>query len=239
MKRISEVVPSLYYTDKNDLVRFLEALDVEVDLIESSVQGIANLIDVDKCPDDKLPYLANLVGCPLPGTNSAVHRRMLRNWPWLLKIKGTERSFNIYLNTIGAMKHRIPTYFRDALGEYTETKPNGEPFEAGGIWYNIRTHYFGLETTWNGEEYTRYENWHEDFIENVSWWLRRMKPFHAELLRWITIIEHDDEMKLYHGIGSFHGHIQHVTPSRRKKYKMNLYQGNCICQGKIIQIGGA
>ena len=239
MKRISELVPSLYYNDKNDLVRFLEALDVEVDLIEKSVREIVNLIDVDKCPDDKLPYLANLVGCPLPGTNPAIHRRMLRNWPWLLKIKGTELSFNVYLNSIGAVDHRIPTYFRNAEGEYVENKPEGEPFKSGGVWYNIRTHYFGLETTWNGEEITRYEQWHEDFVEQVSWWLRRMKPFHAELLRWVTVIEKDDEMNLYHGIGCFQGHIQHVTMNRKGKYRMKLHCGNYIYQGKIIKISGA
>lgn len=237
MRRISELVPSLYYTGTNDLVRFLEALDVEVDLIEKSVREIVNLTDVDKCPDDKLPYLANLVGCPLPGTNPAIHRRMLRNWPWLLKIKGTELSFNVYLNSIGAMNHRIPTYFRNAEGEYVEDKPEGEPFKSNGIWYNIRTHYFGLETTWNGEEITKYEHWHEDFVEQVSWWLRRMKPFHAELLRWVTTIEYNGKMNLCHGIGSFHGHVQHITSSRRKKYTINLFNGNCICQGKIIRIG--
>ncbi len=238
MGKISEIVPSLYYDDKNDLIRFLNALDVEVDEFEKNIKGIVDLIDVDKCPDDKLPYLAYLTGCPLPGSNPKIHRQMLRNWPWLLKIKGTNLSFDIYLNSIGAENHRIPTYFRDASGEYIETKPEGEPFNRNGTWYNIKTHYFGIETTWNGEEYTRREQWHKDFIENVSWWLRRMKPFHAELLRWTTIIEHGRTMNLYHGTATFQSCIHNVTMNRLKRYKMQLYSGIGMCKGVIISIGG-
>jgi len=223
MGKISEIVPSMYYDDANDLIRFLKALDVSVDEIEKSIKGITDLINVDRCPDDKLPYLAYLTGCPLPGCNPKIHRRLLRDWPYLLKIKGTNLSLNLYLNSIGAVNHKINEYFRDATGNYIETKPEGEPFELNGTWYNIRTHYFGIETTWNNEQYTKAEEWHEDFIECVSWWLRRMKPFHAELLRWHTIIEQDRNMKLHHGVGIFQGCIHAVTMNRCRKNKMNLY----------------
>ena len=238
MGRISEVVPSLYYDDRNDLIRFLDALDIEVNEIEKSITGITDLIDVDKCPDDKLPYLAYLTGCPLPCSDPLIHRQMLRNWPWLLKIKGTNLSLDLYLNSIGAGNHRILSYFRDESGNYTETKPKGQPFKKSGIWYNVKTHYFGIETTWNGEEYTKWQDWHEDFIERVSWWLKRMKPFHAELLRWINTLEWDRVQNLYCGTGIFQGCIHDVTMNRLKRHKMQLYSAITMSKGVIISVGG-
>ena len=233
MGKISEIVPSLYYNNANDLIRFLESLDINVDEIEKSIAEITDLINVDKCPDDKLPYLAYLTGCPLPGNNPKIHRRLLRDWPYLLKIKGSNLSLDLYLNSIGAVNHKINEYFRDASGNYTETKPEGKPFELNGTWYNIRTHYFGIETTWNNEQYTRAEEWHEEFVECISWWLRRMKPFHAELLRWHTVIEQDRTMNLYHGVGVFQGCIHELTMNRCKKIKMNLYCGILMRKGII------
>ena len=189
MGRISDIIPRLYFTGKNDLQGFLDVLDAEIDGLEAKVRGITELIDVDRCPDDKLPYLAALTNCPLVGEDPVMWRRQIRLWPYLLKIKGTERSFDIYLNSIGASNHRIPTYFRDAEGNYVEEKPEGEPFLAeDGLWRNIRTHYFGLETFWEGEPYLHREDWNDDFVERVSFWFKRMKPFHAELLHWDTYI---------------------------------------------------
>lgn len=190
MGRISDIIPPLYFTGKNDLKGFLDALDIEIDGLETKVKGITDLIDVDRCPDDRLPYLAALTNCPLVGEDPVMWRRQIRLWPYLLKIKGTELSFDVYLNSIGATDHRIPTYFRDADGEYVEEKPEGEPFLAeDGLWRNIRTHYFGLETYWNGEAYLHREDWNDDFVERVSFWFQRMKPFHAELLHWDTYID--------------------------------------------------
>ena len=224
MGKISDIVPPLYFSEANDLLRFLESLDINVDEIEKSIKGITDLIDVDRCPDDKLPYLAYLTGCPLPGNNPKIHRRLLRDWPYLLKIKGSNLSLDLYLNSIGALDHKISEYFRDADGNYVEDKPKGEPFELNGTWYNIRTHYFGIDTVWNNEYYTRTEEWHEDFVECVSWWLRRMKPFHAELLRWHTVIEQDRTMNLYHGMAVCQGYIHNVTMNRHRMKRMDL---NC------------
>ena len=154
MGRISDVLPPLYHGGKNDVTKFTDALDAEIEPIERKIRGIPELIDVDMCPDDKLPYLAALTNCPLAGEDAIIQRRQLRNWPYLLKIKGTARSFEVYLNSIGALAHRIPTYFRDAEGNYVEEKPEGEPFLGeDGLWRNSRTHYFGLEVVWENEAF--------------------------------------------------------------------------------------
>ena len=185
MGRISDIVPSLYFSGKNNLKKFLDALDVTVDKLENKIKELPSLIDVDACPDDKLPYLAALTGCPLVGENSILRRRQIRNWPHLLKLKGTQKSLELYLNSIGAEQHKIMTYFRDADGSYIETKPEGEPFKGDdGLWYNIRTHYFGLEIVWDNHEYLRWQGWNEDLEERMAFWMKNFKPFYAELLKW-------------------------------------------------------
>ncbi|MBQ6910247.1 MAG: hypothetical protein IJQ29_09005, partial [Synergistaceae bacterium] len=130
MGRISDIVPPLYFRGKNNLKKFLDALDVEVDLIENKIKNLPSLIDVDSCPDELLPYLAALTGCPLVGDDNILRRRQIRNWPHLLKLKGTQRSLKLYLESIGASQNKIMTYFRDAEGKYVEEKPDCEPFIA-------------------------------------------------------------------------------------------------------------
>ena len=112
MGRISDIIPSLYYQNPNDLIKFVDALDVEVNLLEKQVAGITDLINVDKCPDDKLVYLAALTNCPLIGNDPILWRRQIKNWPYLLKMKGTELSLDIFLNSIGATVHNVRTFFK-------------------------------------------------------------------------------------------------------------------------------
>lgn len=211
MGRISDIVPPLYYSGKNNAKGFIDALDVEINLLEKKIRELPDIIDVDKCPDDKLPYLAALTNAPLVGDNPVLRRRQIRNWPYLLKIKGTERSLEVYLNSIGATDHHISTYFRDANGEYTEDKPDGEPFIGDdGQWRNARTHYFGIETTWNNNHYLTWRDWHDEFIELIWFWLKRLKPFHSELLKWNTFIKDEASLNLYTGAGTFRASIHEI-----------------------------
>lgn len=239
MGRISDIVPPLYYGGKNDVVKFLDALDIEVSAIEKKIQGITDLIDVDRCPDDKLPYLAAMTNCPLVGADPASWRRQIRNWPWLLKLKGTERSFDLYLNSIGAEDHRIPTYFRDAEGNYIEEKPPGEPFlDESGIWRNIRTHYFGLEVTLHDHTYLRWQEWHKDFVERVSYWFNYFKPFHSELLRWDTYVRVEEALDIAVGAATAQGEHQEVALALTSEgiSNMALNIGAATAQGKHQEV---
>ncbi len=239
MGRISDIVPPLYFSGKNDVKKFIDALDVEITAIEKEIKKIPELVDVDRCEDDKLPYLAAITNAPLVGENPVLRRRQIRNWPYLLKIKGTQRSLEVYLNSIGATDHHISTYFRDVDGEYTEDKPEGEPFlDENGIWRNVRTHYFGIETTWENNHYLNWREWHEEFIELVSFWLKRLKPFHAELLKWDTCIKDTEELDLYVGTGSLHGTVHELKVSAPDNDSEigNITTGVGILQGNYHEI---
>ena len=185
MSRLSDIIPSLYYGSENNLINFINALDVEVSSFEKQVQGITDLINVDKCPDDKLPYLAAFINCPLVGSDPIFWRRQIKNWPYILKFKGTEKSLELVLNSIDAASWNIKTYFRDSKNRYVTEKPEGQPFKDGnGIWRNIRTHYFGIDLILS-KSYVQKKNyaWDDDeFREKLSFWLGRGKPYHSELL---------------------------------------------------------
>ena len=182
MGRISDIIPQLYYGNNNDLIRFIECLDLEVKEFERKVKGITDLINVDKCPDDKLPYLAAITNCPLMGNDPKLWRRQIKNWPYLLKIKGTALSLELFLDSIDVDDHKIYTFFRDSDGNLVEHKPEGLPFkDENGLWHNIRTHYFDLDIIWQDGHYLSWTEWHKDFLRSINIWLERAKPFHSEL----------------------------------------------------------
>ena len=190
MGRIADIIPSLYYRDENKLIDFINALDAEISNFERQVKSIPDLLNVDKCPDDKLPYLAALTNCPLIGKDPTFWRRQIKNWPYILKLKGTKRSLEIVLDSIGAASWDIETFFRDAAGGYVTYKPEGKPFkDFQGIWRNSRTHYFGIKAQLSkafaeAEDYS----WDVDELkEKLSFWLDHGKPYHAELLNMVIL----------------------------------------------------
>lgn len=190
MGRIVSAIPGFYHSGDNDLIRFAEILDADIKGLERQVRGITDLINVDKCPDDKLPYLAALTNCPLIGNDPVLWRRQIKNWPYILKLKGTERSLELVLDSIDAASWNIKTFFRDAGGGYITTKPTGQPFkDSNGLWYNIRTHYFGIEFTLSKNFVEKQDfNWDVDEVKDkLSFWFERGKPYHAELLNMIIL----------------------------------------------------
>lgn len=190
MGRITDLLPSLYYGKENDLTRFTDILDFEIRELEKKVRGITDLINVDKCPDDKLPYLAALTNCPLIGNDPIFWRKQIKNWAYILKLKGTKRSLELVLDSVGAESWEIKTFFRDAVGGYVTKKPEGNPFiDYNGIWRNIRTHYFGIEFHL-GKDFIEAQNYDWD-VESVrkklSFWFERGKPYHSELLGMVIL----------------------------------------------------
>ncbi|MDR1020446.1 MAG: hypothetical protein LBL73_06790 [Synergistaceae bacterium] len=185
MARILDLIPPLYRSEGNELAGFLSALEPEIDAFEKKIGGIASLVDVDKCPEEYLPYLAALTNAPLIGDDPRLWRRQIRNWPWLLKYKGTEKSLALFLNSVGAEGYALHTWFRDAEGNFVEEKPEGEPFydDATGLWRNARTHYFSVDMVVEGR-LIEYRIWSpEEIKERILSWLETAKPFHAELLK--------------------------------------------------------
>ncbi len=184
MGRISDIVPGMYHSGENELIPFLRAFEPTVAKLERKIGDFASLVDVDRCPAEYLPYLAALTNVPLVGDDSRLWRRQIRNWPWLLKIKGTERSLAVFLQSIGAKEYTLHTWFRDSHGNFVEKKPQGEPFynQSSGLWHNIRTHYFSIEIILDEEYLHLYSASQADIVEMILPWLERTKPFHAELL---------------------------------------------------------
>ena len=190
MGRLTDILPVLYHSGENDIVKFTNALDVEISELERQTRGITSLIDIDKCPDDKLPYLADFVNCPLIGDDPSFWRKQIRNWPYILRLKGTQKSLELVLNSIDTEDSTIKTFFRNEHGRYVTEKPTGEPFiDPTGLWRNIRTHYFGIDITLS-KDYVESRNfdWDDDEIkQKLRFWLDRGKPYHAELLNLMIV----------------------------------------------------
>ena len=184
MGRISDLTPALYHKEENKLLPFVEILEAETAFLEGKVKSLPDLIDVDRCPEEYLPYLAALTNCRLIGGDPRLWRRQIRNWPRLLKIKGTEKSLAVFLQSIGVQEYTLHTWFRDASGNLTEEKPDGPPFfnSASGQWHNARTHYFSVDMVLDEDVVSLDSYSQEDLLAKIWPWMERIKPFHAELL---------------------------------------------------------
>ncbi|MDR0648280.1 MAG: hypothetical protein LBF92_02955 [Synergistaceae bacterium] len=218
MGRILDLIPPLYRSDGNELAEFLSKLEPEIDILEKKIKGLTDLIDVDRCPEESLPYLAALTNAPMLGDSPYLWRRQIRNWPWLLKYKGTEKSLALFLNSVGAEGYALHTWFRDADGNYVEEKPDGGPFfdEGTGLWRNIRTHYFSVDMVIE-KRLIEYQVWSPGEIkERILSWFETAKPFHAELLKFTLKMpdEKIDAGPLYVGAAIAASAIQRVNPEK-------------------------
>ena len=61
---------------------------------------LETLVDIDSCPDEFLPYLADLIGWTLVGPDSTSHRNQLRQAVSIYKAKGTKRSVQNVVDTV-------------------------------------------------------------------------------------------------------------------------------------------
>ena len=61
---------------------------------------LETLVDIDSCPDEFLPYLADLIGWNLVGPDSTRHRNQLRQAVSIYKAKGTKRSVQNVVDTV-------------------------------------------------------------------------------------------------------------------------------------------
>ena len=192
-KRITPLLPRIYHNG-DGLVPFVELLEPEVGKIEDLTAELTNLIDIDKIPDKYLPYLASKTNTPLMGDDPALWRGQIRNWPEILKIKGTERSLKMFFRSLGFTRYDIKTFWRDANGNYVTEKPDGEPFKGpDGVWYNSRTHYFSVRLWWSVNSRVGSEA-DGSILNFIRRWLPRVKPAYAELLEYESAIMLDDSM---------------------------------------------
>lgn len=91
------------FTEKvNDssFYRFMEAISFYMADANSIVHDIDSLTDIDTCPDEFLPYLADLIGWEIIGYEPFRWRGQLKNAIEVYKTKGTRKSVQLMLDMI-------------------------------------------------------------------------------------------------------------------------------------------
>lgn len=77
--------------DKRELQRFLKIFGEALDLMYRDIEILPYLRDFDKCPDEYLPYLCEMLGVVYePSIPHEYQRRFLKNHVFLKRQKGTE-----------------------------------------------------------------------------------------------------------------------------------------------------
>jgi hypothetical protein len=80
--------------------RFMEGLSFSMADRMGEAEEIGTLVDIDQCPDEFLPYLADLIGWTLVGPDATRHRNQLRQAVAVYKAKGTKRSIQGMVDTV-------------------------------------------------------------------------------------------------------------------------------------------
>jgi len=80
--------------------RFLRALSFFAFDINNINETLGSLYDLDDCPDEYLPLVAELIGWDLFGSDPSRWRLQLRNAVKVYKAAGTKRGFQIAMNSV-------------------------------------------------------------------------------------------------------------------------------------------
>ena len=82
-----------------------QAYMIELDRFTDIIDNIYNIVDIDKIPEEYLAYLAQIIGYERTDysllTTNASFRELLKNIIEIYKIKGTNYSFELFLNFLG------------------------------------------------------------------------------------------------------------------------------------------
>lgn len=107
----------------------------------NSVTQLRTLNDIDECPAEYLPLLADLVGWKLFGTDSQRWRLQLRNCIEIYKRAGTKRSIQLALSTL---------FPKDTFSIESKIKELWESYIPYLIYYSLATEstYFESNQTW-------------------------------------------------------------------------------------------
>lgn len=128
--------------------RLIRALSFFAFDVDNDTEQISTLYDIDDCPDDYLPLIAQLIGWDLFGNNPQKWRLQLRNAVSIYKTIGTKNSVQRTINTV------FPKNSFPIEGRVTELWESYVPYL---IYYALATEspVFRSFETWTVEEANR------------------------------------------------------------------------------------
>lgn len=87
---------------KGPFSKFLKAISFGMWDINNEIEKINSIYNIETCPDEFLPYIAELIGWRLLGYDPTRWRLQLRNAVQIYKAKGTKRAIQLAVDTIFA-----------------------------------------------------------------------------------------------------------------------------------------
>ena len=129
------------------LVRALSFLSYDID---DDSEGLSRLYDLEDCPDEFLPLIAELIGWDLFGKEPAKWRLQLRNAVDIYKSVGTKKSIQSTINTV------FPKNTAPVESKIVELWESYIPYI---IYYSLAT---------NSEYFKNFETWSPDLAKNMG-----------------------------------------------------------------------
>ena len=130
--------------------RLIRALSFLAFDINSDTEEISTLYDIDDCPDDFLPLIAQLIGWDLFGNDPERWRLQLRNAVSIYKSVGTKKSIQSTINTV------FPKDIFPVQGRVTELWESYVPYL---IYYSLAT---------ESDNFKSFETWTPDLANQMN-----------------------------------------------------------------------
>jgi hypothetical protein len=126
----NSLVDHLGFTKEGNFGKLLRAVSLFMSDINDQVVTLETIKSIEECPEDFLPYLADLIGWNLYTSNSISWRRQLRNAVSLIRKKGTKEGLKQLLSVV------LPSIDLDFENNYSEYY---ESYVPNLIYYLLKT----------------------------------------------------------------------------------------------------
>ena len=95
----TEIIPEATQSN-GPFRRLLDAISFSIYDVNSEIDNLGILYDIDRCPEAYLPYIAQLIGWKLFGHNVDKWRAQLKNAVKIYKAKGTKKAVQLAVDTV-------------------------------------------------------------------------------------------------------------------------------------------
>ena len=124
--------------------KLLQVISLAAYDIDSGTEKLRSLTDIENCPEEYLPLLADLIGWKLFGSDTERWRLQLRNAVDIYKRAGTKKSIQFAVNSV---------FPKDVLNIESNIEELWESYVPYLIYYSLATEspYFKSNSTWTRE----------------------------------------------------------------------------------------
>ena len=138
--------------------KLLKAMSFSIADRNAEVNKLDALLDIEQCPEEYLPYLADIIGWKLIGPDVSKWRKQLRNAVTIYKAKGTRKALQVAVDSV---------YKNDVIQGYSTIQELWESYIPNLLYYLLLTDTGTLFTKTTLDE-SNFETWTREIADTCG-----------------------------------------------------------------------